>query len=235
MLPDGSLKTTRLKKPVQTAGVVCESCNNGWMSNRLEKPMQKATESIILNKQEKTFSPDECRAMASWAFKTTVIANHMTRGEDHFFTEAQRRKFADDQTIPTNIHVWLARRNAGHFTTAFRAERITKRPAAPLMPHLVSLPPTPYEFQIYSCTLVAGWLCLQVAATRWTKREIAKSRNPPTIEQDKAFDDYSFPIWSPNKESSSVRWPPVYALGDVNFATFWKRWERELNLPSWMK
>lgn len=235
MLPDGSYKTKRLKKPVHTAGVVCRSCNNGWMSNRLEKPMQQATESLILETHEKTFTPADCLAIARWAFKTTVVANHMNRDEESFFPEQHRLRFAADQTIAPGIHVWLSRRYSRYFTTNFRVERVTKRPATDLMPHLVSLPPSPYEFQIYACTLVIGWLCLQVAATRWTKRQVAESVYPPTISQNQVFDDYAIPIFIPRKEPRSVSWPPPQVIGDKLFVEFWKRWERPLDLPSWMR
>lgn len=134
---DGTVKRFPARKPELTIGIVCKrKCNNGWMSAKLEAPMKAATEDIIVHNKVKTFSKNECAAMAAWAFKTTILANHMNLHGEPFFSIEQRHTFARDLTIPPGVHVWLARRDAGAFTATYWSEQSTKQPAGPVAPHL---------------------------------------------------------------------------------------------------
>jgi hypothetical protein len=120
--PDGSEVVRHQPKPELTVGKVCDrNCNNGWMSAKLEGPMKSATAEIILKNTRKVFSASECKTIAAWAFKTTVLANHMylRRDEQPLFSYKQRRSFARDLSIPPGVQVWIAQRNAGYVTARY--------------------------------------------------------------------------------------------------------------------
>jgi hypothetical protein len=231
--PNGTTRTWKTRKPELTVGLVCErNCNNGWMSTKLEDPMKSATEDIIVLNNKKTFNQTECATVAAWAFKTTVLANHINLHGEPFFPVEQRRAFARNLTIPKGVQVWLARRNAGHLTATYWSEQSTKQPESPLMPHLKTLPVSPYRFQMYVCVLSIGYLLLQVVAARWTERQIADRLNFPPITQGELFNDYATPIWPLNR-SIGVNWPPPRAVGNDLFSVFMNRFAK-LNIPAWM-
>jgi hypothetical protein len=230
---DGRKKYYPSRKPKLTIGVVCErNCNNGWMNAKLEGPMKSATEDIIIHDNRKILSRNQCATIAAWAFKSTILANHMNPHGEPFFSVEQRRAFAHDLTIPRGVHIWLARRDAGAFTATYWSEQSTKQPATPITPHLKVLPFSPYRFETYVCVLSVGYLLLQVVAARWTERKVADLVGFPTIAQHEFFNDYSIPIW-PDKSSVPVSWPPLHSVGNDLFNTFMKRF-RTLNIPSWM-
>lgn len=188
---------------------------------------------IILKNTQKTFTPEDCRALAAWAFKTTVLANHIGADveEEPFFTTTERYTFARELTIPSGVHVWIARRNAGFLTAAYRSLKRVQQPHGPLMPHLVRPPDSPYQFETYTCTFSIGFLLLQILAVHWANPVIRKALDCPTIIQGAAFNDYATPVW-PNKRFQ-VNWPPLRAIDNTLFETFWDRFE-EMTLPPWM-
>ena len=221
-LADGSERSWHQEKPDWRTKVVCENaCNNGWMSARLEEPMRLATKDILIHQKMKVFSASECASIAAWAFKTTILANHMGLREEPYFSQEQRYAFARDLTIPKGVQVWLSRRDAGFLTTTFRsAHRTTRgRPS----PHLINPPRSPYGFELYDCIFSVGYLLLQVVAARWTEREVANCLDFPPISQAHAANEYAIPIW-PN-DGFSVRWPPPLAIGNDLIETFWDRFE----------
>jgi hypothetical protein len=232
-LPDGSFKTLNIGKPLQKAGVVCERCNNNWMSTKLETPMKAATEKLILDKHSKIFSDPECDAISKWMFKALLVGNHMNRDDPEFFDQEARYSFAKDQTIPRGVHVWYGRRDAGHLTTTMRSVRRTQQRQQPIAPHLTTLPESPHRFEIYNSTFVIGWLLLQVTATRWTNPQKAGTLYPPTITQDQVFDEYAIPIWPPQRRLRA-KWPPPKAIDTPTFEFFWDRWQTGFTIPEWM-
>jgi len=230
--PDGSEKSWPTPKPELTVGVVCERCNNGWMSAKLEGPMKEATANIIIHNNKKTFSGGECDVVAAWAFKTMLLANHSNPHTEPIFSTEQRRGFAHDLTIPKGVQIWTAKRNAGYLTARYTSELSIMQPAGEIAPHLKNLPVSPYRFQIYVCVFSIGYLLLQITAARWTERKVANLLNFPPIIQGKAFDDYAIPIW-PNLGNMIVDWPPRRSVGNDMFDSFCSRMDK-FNLPQWM-
>lgn len=153
------------------------------------------------------------------------------RGEP-FFSEEQRRAFARDLIIPTGIQVWIARRNAGYVTARYMSVLRRMQPTTPIAPHLTTLPLSPYRFEIYDCIFSIGYLLLQVAAARWTEREVANSLDFPPIDQGEFFDRYAIQIWP--TDNLPIRWPPPLAVGNDMFALFCSRLEN-FTLPEWMR
>ncbi|MBZ5648225.1 MAG: hypothetical protein LAN37_13505 [Acidobacteriia bacterium] len=201
------------------------------MSTRLEQPMKAATEDIILNNKQKTFFPEDCAVIAAWAFKTTVLANHIELKGEPYFPVNQRHAFAHHLTIPPGTQVWIGRRNAGHLTANWRSIHRIQQPPTPLNPHLVKVPVSPYRFEHYTCTFTIGYLLLQVVTARWTERKVRERLDFPPILQAEVIDDYAIPIWP---KRVSFGWPPPAAVGNAMFDRFWDRFDT-INLPGWMR
>jgi hypothetical protein len=204
------------------------------MSTKLEDPMKDATKDIILNNKHKIFSRSECTNIAAWAFKTTILANHMSLPPDQnpFFSYDQRRKFARSQAIPRGVQVWIAQRNAGHLTARWMSSLRIMQPGAPTSTHmhLKNIPASMFRFEIYDCVFSVGYLLLQVTAARWAERQIANRLNVPTVTQGETFDRQAVPIW-PNPPDT-VLWPPPAAIGNELFPIFCERFEK-FALPWW--
>lgn len=231
-LRDGSQRARNISKPLITTGIVCErNCNNGWMSRKLEQPMKAATADIILQHKLKKLSPTHCATIAAWAFKATVLANHTGLVGEPYFSERDRYRFAEDQTIPSGVHVWIAQRNAGCFTATYRSTKRVMQPHAPITPHLKRVPDSPYRFELYDCTFSVGYLLLQVAAAKWARRDVAERVSFPPIVQGPAFDEYAISIW-PN-DGRAVLWPPPRSIRNELFDTIIERLDK-FELPRWM-
>lgn len=231
-LRDGTYHSRKVPRPEQTARIVCTKCNTGWMSAKLEGPMKSLTSDIILDNKLKTFSREDCKHIAQWAFKTTILANHIDPPDEPFFPEETRYAFARDLSIPRGVHVWLARRNAGHLKATYRSVQRLQQPSGTLTPHLIRPPESQYTFKTYTCSFSVGYLLVQVIAARWTKPEVAQQLDFPPIFQGEFFNSYSTSLW-PN-DGFCVEWPPMRAIDNTLFERFWDRFET-FRLPPWMQ
>jgi len=231
LMPDGTVKSWSISKPKKTVGIVCErACNNGWMSTKLEAPMSAIASDIIVDNHRKTFSASDCKTISAWAFKTAVLLDYSRNRKKHFFQVQQRRSFAKTLSIPSGVHVWIGKRNAGSLTATCKSIWRTQQPPGPLAPHLTTPPPALYGMETYDCVFSVGYLLLQIVATRWANRKVANSLNPPSINQGKFFDNYATQIWP---SVGTVRWPPPLSIGNDMIDRFVLRFD-ELKVPPWM-
>ena len=90
------------------AKVVCEPCNNGWMSD-IERVHAEPALIDLITGQAAQIPRSRARSIAVFAFKTAVIVDHMTRNRPtHFFPRSVRYRFRDSLEIPHNVRMWLA-------------------------------------------------------------------------------------------------------------------------------
>jgi hypothetical protein len=92
-----------------TVGMPCEPCNNGWMSD-LENDVKPFMTSMAF-RGEKTLLDEERQAkLVRWFVKTAMVNEYTAAdSEQKYFTEAERRAFKEQFTIPANLWIWLAR------------------------------------------------------------------------------------------------------------------------------
>src|ERR1017187_10244882 len=62
-----------------TAKVVCESCNNGWMSDIESHHAKPALTPLITGEMDIPINLERAQSMALFAFKTAVILDHSQR------------------------------------------------------------------------------------------------------------------------------------------------------------
>lgn len=100
----GSLHTLRLK-------CVCAECNNTWMS-RLQEAAKPIIQRMMLG--ESVLSEVDQFVLASWCTMTAFVFEHRHRNLSHS-TQVVRERFAQSQTIPEGIIVWVARLEEAQF------------------------------------------------------------------------------------------------------------------------
>jgi hypothetical protein len=182
--------------------------------SRLENDIAKpAMKDIILSDRLASISCDRMKSIASFAFKSAVIADHMSLPtRDPFFPVAARHAFAASLQIPVNFKVWI---------TAFKEVRhgVFRAVYHPCPDNAVR------RFELYAFTFGAGFLIFQTLAVRWLNSDIATST---TARQAAIWNKFSIPIW-PN-DGRSVLWPADKQL-DLRWAsTFSHRWQH-LSMP----
>lgn len=98
------------------ANVVCEACNNTWMSDIENLHAKPAISDLVLGNQIEEITADRAHSISLFAFKTAVIANHMLPEDEEFFEASQRYAFRESLSIPPKVGMWLlgfAPANAG--------------------------------------------------------------------------------------------------------------------------
>ena len=106
--PDGtvvrrwSATTINLKAPV-----VCGPCNNGWMSDLENDHAKPVMQDMILHGAPRMLQPSDIASIAAFAFKTTVVTDHMHPRRKPFFSSATRYRFAASLAIPDGVQMWI--------------------------------------------------------------------------------------------------------------------------------
>ncbi|WP_129557099.1 hypothetical protein [Klebsiella variicola] len=104
-----------------TISVVCESCNNGWMSIDLEAPVSKILPSLIFG-QPITLVREELDVLSLWATKTAFM--RMLQDGDSVLPGSYYKSLSNLQ-LPNSISVLLgARTLIGNQTVQTRAFRL---------------------------------------------------------------------------------------------------------------
>jgi len=182
------------------ANVVCESCNNEWMSEIECQHGKPALSDLIIGKSNVPIDASRARSIALFAFKTAVVFNHIARNREPFFERSVRHEFRKSLTIPTNVSMWLTKfapRSWGAVNTTYHE----------------GSPTSDTGLEIYVCTYAVEHLVIQIVCHRergiW---RVVIEDSFPTI-----------PFW-PNL-SDGLIWPPTTSLQTVDdFRAFADRW-----------
>jgi hypothetical protein len=186
-----------------TAKVVCEKCNNTWMSEIENVHAKPALADLITGKSAVPIDSKRARSIAFFCFKTTLVIDQISPSEPPFFRKAERYAFRTDLTIPAIVNIWMAnfipagkgRVNSGYFKTSTSPADMIRS---------------------FVCTFAAGHFVFQLVAMRSTRRFL-----PLPGFEHLAVDFY------PRFES--LVWPPPYGLANVAaFESFSSRW-RSIN------
>lgn len=182
----------------QTVKDVCESCNNGWMSD-LEveaKPLLSGP----MTDQPRGFSITEQHAIATWATKTVLVAVLAMPGGRDVISSEMYGWFKQQQTPLPNSIVWLGRYDGeGEWPTTFKLHGAGYGP--------IDEPKPAYEDAVkgFHAVFASGHLALCVFA----------------IPDGPRVDGYSHEkrilIW-PNV-AGEVSWPPTRSLSQGDLRT----------------
>ena len=185
------------------AKVVCEPCNNGWMSNIESQHALPAMTDLIAGKLDIPIAQSRADSIALFAFKTAVIVEHLKRNQPaRFFPRSVRHRFRETLEIPHNVRMWFA-----GFLPPGKGRCIT----------LYYTVPTAHGIELYVCNYVVGRLVFQVVAE--------KGPSSLTLVPIRELDQFAVPLW-PSIPPNFI-WPPLVLLKTVEeFRAFAERWSR---------
>jgi hypothetical protein len=187
----------------QTVRAVCETCNNGWMS-QLEGAVQPFLGAMILRGQQTRLTRHDQRHLAAWAVKTLLVSQRM-QPDKRVIPDSVYDEFYKAQTPADKHMVWLGARGiidkddtGGELIAAAQVGPLDKFSVLASMSEKRQREIEAGNF--YVGTLVVGRVALQMFG-----HDLARGfdfiRNPP---------DLLFRIW---KVQSHIVWPPPVAVG----------------------
>lgn len=172
---EGEQTERKVDKIDWKARVVCETCNNTWMSHIEHSHAKPVMTPLITGEIGIPIGSNEARSLALFAFKTAVVLDHSKNRENHFFSREERHAFGEKQIIPSTVQMWLAgfanHRRGGRFKSFYHHGQF----------------PSSNRFQMYVCTCAIGNLAFQVVA--------AKSTIGLTFEPLQGFESLAVPLW----------------------------------------
>jgi hypothetical protein len=183
-----------------TANVVCETCNNEWMSDIENDHAKPSMSELIVGKLDIPINQERANSIALFAFKTAVIIDHLKRDSEPFFEESIRYEFKKSRTIPENVDMWLT-----GFAAPGRGEINTLYGKGSVSPGV--------DLTLYVCTYAVEHFVIQTVAHKTNGvREIKTNHNFAAI-----------PFW-PAIPDNFV-WPPSDVLRTIeDFDAFSDRW-----------
>jgi hypothetical protein len=204
---DGSVNEWTSPTLNLTTKVVCEPCNNEWMS-QLEQDAKATLANMILHSGPISLLPSGIDLIAAYAFKGAVVANFMNSDRAPFHSEADRHRFARDRSVPAGFQVWISSfpKPRGAFKSYFHKTR----------------PEARHNFHLDVFTFAAGFFVMQAVSFRWATRHYRRHWALRSVTQDSKFDDFSIPLWP--SDGRPVLWPPRKHLAEADLKTFVTRW-----------
>lgn len=187
-----------------TAKVVCESCNNGWMSEIEGQHAKPSLTPLITGQMGIPIDRSCAHSISLFVFKTAVIMDHQQRrDEGPFFSKRIRHAFRLHRAIPGNVNMWFCgykgHRGNAQFKTAYM-----KGQSSPSN-----------HWLMYVCTCAFGHFVIQLLAVK----QIGNASFRPSG----GFEGLSVPFW-PEVPRDYV-WPSPFALdGVAQFEAFADRW-----------
>lgn len=191
-----------------TANVVCGKCNNGWMSDLEHNEAKPTMKDMIVYGNPVSLLPRGLASIAAFAFTKAVIADCMRPHGLPFFPSSVRRRFRTSLQIPYGVQMWLA---AGTGWSGRIKSYYLPIKSGPLN-----------GFELYVFTYIAGYLALQLVASRWTKNPRRPIRFP-VFWQQAVWESVAKQFW-PNS-NSTLTWPPIQQLRGQSINAFCDRWK----------
>jgi len=182
------------------------------MSRMEEFHAKPSMSDLIVGKLDIPIPQSRANSIALFAFKTTVILEHMRRDISvRFFPRNVRYRFREALEIPHNVRLWLAGFLPGHKGRCMTMYHDT------VLRNSVTL-------KFYVCNFGIGHFMFQVVA----------ERKPPflAVSPVRGYEQLAVPFW-PRIPDGFV-WPPKSILKTTrDFEEFSTRWRRlELAIPT---
>ena len=206
-LADGRYKSWKSRSVDLKAHVVCEPCNNTWMSD-VEAEAGKTMGNMITDAASVSLLPLGIKSIATFLFNpqwSLIIPGPIRAPFSPIRYEnglPSRLKFPLE--FRCGLHLW-ANHSCGRFTTHYgKIEGGRFR-----------------GFELYIFTYVAGFIALQLTASRWAS--ITKQPHfSPFLTQNTVWNKASIALWQ--IPSSPITWPPDEHLNDESLKIFGERW-----------
>jgi hypothetical protein len=192
--------------------VVCDKCNNGWMSDIEDKRAKPAMADLILSNEAKLLTPEQVESISVFAFKCVAVGDYSLETgvrTETIISQSIRDEFKKSRSLPHGFQLWLAAfKNEGHgiFQGIYH----------------VPVAESDRRFEFYALTFGSGFFLCQAIFGR----SLSSFPRPfPGVTQGSAWDKFSIPVWPPS--GTHVLWPPKKSLSVRNGReVFPHRWNR---------
>ncbi len=204
---------TVIPHPQITVRAVCKTCNEGWMSLKLEVPNIPIVGSMM---QDISLPLDRAQqqSVAVWCMKMAFLTDWQRIGGRHkrFYTRDEALAFAADQSIPPSTRIWIGHltsshlSNDGHEFELLRAGDMTRIGLSNV------------------ATIVVGYFVAQIVTDHISPGEYPDG-HPDFASRAGTWDMKLLQIWPVQKES--VTWPPRVSFtngGPEGIAYLLRRW-----------
>ena len=192
------ISSTKREKPgnawTKKVRVVCETCNNGWMS-RLETAAKPFLTPLITG-TPCTVTAAAIQATARWIVMKVMVAEHNLKG-DAVSTGEQRGSFRATLAIPGDFRIWIGRCGVGGWQTAYWRHCATVSLSPDIMPE--------HRFKnLHSVTFGIGQLLVFVLHTTVSglDLDVGLSRSGMMVS-----------LWPP---IAPFAWPPTRTLTSLD-------------------
>ncbi len=204
-IADEPIRSFRTDKLSLTAGVVCDSCNHGWMS-LLSQEAKQVLEGAILHDRPTVLTFTGAVTVASFAFMKAVVLDQQHARDrsprirrPHRQAFRRARQYCNNTGLPSQLQVSLLH---------YRRTRVMEAYAMIDEIEIAQGPNSGYRIPCF--TYVVGALALQVTYPVW----LGKQRAPPgTPTVPDMPPDLALPIW-PHR--ADTHWPPARAVSSAS-------------------
>ena len=97
--------------------IVCEKCNNGWMS-KIETESKEVLTSLILNKPI-TLRQEQMGLLVKWIILRNIIGEYTDKIENRAIRATERHRFAKRKSSTSEWKIWIAKINAPNWKFRF--------------------------------------------------------------------------------------------------------------------
>lgn len=198
--------------------VVCNGCNNGWMSV-LSLRVKERFSRAMLDGEPFSLGARDVAVLAAFLFMKAVVTNYIADDCEPFFTRAVRERFRASLTLPPALKAWFA---------AFQGKsRMSTR--SNFMINSTSEPGPLYGMEFGSFTYLVGKLVLQLLAPRW--KSVYHRGRPLLSLTPHVYWEQATTLFWPN-DGVFLSWPPAKYLGDDMIEAFVERFNLPVNVRS---
>lgn len=103
----GDVTRWRSKSLDWKAKVVCETCNNTWMSDIENLHAKPVMTPLITGEIDIPIGYREARSLALYSFKAAIITDMSRRHREPFFSRRIRHAFRNGLNIPQFVNMWM--------------------------------------------------------------------------------------------------------------------------------
>jgi hypothetical protein len=192
-----------------TRAVVCDACNQGWMSD-LTNETKATAEGMIRDARPVTLLPLGIATIASFTFMKAAVLD--TDNKKPYFSSAVCAHFKDTFELPRGVQIWLAcYRGPKRFETFVETSNSL----------LGSSRFAGYRFYVF--TYLIGRLLIQLTFPSWTR--LSRRRPPlPALVAADYWNQFSIAIY-PDTERAT--WPPLNHLDVDGALAFRNRFSKQ--------
>lgn len=114
LVKDGVHRETRKSRGHVRQKIVCESCNNGWLS-RIDNDSKKIVSALIKDEKNQIIGLSEATLVTSLSAKMAINSDFMVPN-DSAISEACRTAFYANRTPSDFWHIWIGRHKGAKFS-----------------------------------------------------------------------------------------------------------------------